>query len=375
MSAPDLFSLTARIRREADRLGFFGVGVARAEPVPLSPQFDEWLSQGMHGEMGYMMRQAAKRRNPQLVLEQVKTLLVLAVNYNSGGDLTEEQLHAKISRYAWGADYHEILSCRLKVLESYIQLEAPGVRTLSYVDTGPVMEKVWGAQTALGWLGKHANLITRERGSWFFIGVILLDVELEYDVKGRDYCGTCTRCIQSCPTRAIVAPYVVDARLCISYLTIELRGKIPRSLRSLLGNRIYGCDDCQEVCPWNRFAVKTPETSFYARAGRFNPELAPLVEITPGEFDRRFKHSPIRRAKRDGFVRNVVVALGNSHRVEAIEPLSLALCDDSPLVRAHAVWALQQIDAPEARRALKEIRTSEADPSVLEEFDPPVKMQ
>jgi epoxyqueuosine reductase len=231
------------------------------------------------------------------------------------------------------------------------------------------MEKVWGAQSALGWMGKHSNLITRELGSWFFVGVVLLDLELQADPPERDFCGTCSRCSVACPTGAIVQPYVVDARLCISYLTIELRGAIPRRLRPAIGNRIYGCDDCQDVCPWNRFAAPTGESEFHARAGTVMPELGPLVDLDAAEFDRRFRGSPIRRARRDGFVRNVVVALGNSGSPEAVAPLARALGDPSRLVRGHAAWALGRLGYPEVRPLLESARAVETDAEVIEEID------
>jgi epoxyqueuosine reductase len=251
----------------------------------------------------------------------------------------------------------------------FIKNQEPSAQGLCYADTGPVMEKVWGAETSLGWMGKHTNLIARNHGSWFFLGVILLDIELEYDPKERDFCGKCTRCIQACPTGAIVAPYILDARLCLSYLTIELRGPIPRHLRPRIGNRIYGCDDCQEVCPWNRFAVATPEKEFSPREGNLMPDLAPLVRITPEQFENRFNNSPIRRATRDGFVRNVVVALGNSRSSEAVPALDEALRDASPLVRAHAAWALGQMATPRAYRILESARALEADAAVAEEIE------
>ena len=367
MMAPSV-SLTARIRDEAYRLGFFKVGVTRAGPLPQAENFDRWLREEMHGEMAYMEHQAAKRRDPSLVLADARSLMVLAMNYNSGDAHSEDPLRGRISRYAWGDDYHLLMKERLQRLYAFIQREEPGARGLYYVDTGPVMEKVWGAQTTVGWMGKHTNLITREQGSWFFIGVMLLNLELESDRPGKDYCGTCSRCIAACPTGAIVAPYVVDARLCISYLTIELRGSIPRELRPLIGNRIYGCDDCQDVCPWNRFAVTTGEKQFHPRKGNLVPELAALVDLTPEEFARRFKDTPIRRAKRDGFVRNVVVALGNSRRSEAVPALGRALRDASALVRAHAAWALGQIGTPEALRLIEDSRPSETDPQVREEM-------
>jgi len=362
-------SWTSRIREEARRLGFFKMGVARAGALPESSRFDAWLAQGMHGEMDYMRRQSARRRDPSLILDGIRSVVVLAMNYHSGERQAEDALKGKISRYAWGSDYHTLTKRRLECLMDFIRQLEPQARGVCYVDTGPVMEKVWGAQSSLGWIGKNANLISRDQGSWFFIGVILLDLELDYDSGSKDYCGTCTNCISVCPTGAIVAPYVVDARLCISYLTIELRGPIPRDLRSLIGNRIYGCDDCQEVCPWNRFAITTEEAEFWPQAGNVVPELVPLVTLSVEDFNSRFENSPIRRAQRDGFVRNVVVALGNSHKSEAVPALVQAVHDRSPLVRRHAAWALGQIPTSHARTALAEARRMERDPDVIEEID------
>ncbi|MBZ5496126.1 MAG: tRNA epoxyqueuosine(34) reductase QueG [Acidobacteriia bacterium] len=356
------------MRTEARRLGFFKLGVVAARPLPWRQHLDDWLAQGRQGEMAYLERQADKRRDPSLVLDDVRSILILGINYHAGVAIPEDPLMGKISRYAWGDDYHRLMTDRLSALLDFIQRQEPDARGIFYADTGPVMEKAWGAQSALGWMGKHSNLITREQGSWFFIGVILLDFELEFDAKGMDYCGKCTRCLGACPTSAIVAPYVVDARLCISYLTIELKGAIPRDLRPLIGNRIFGCDDCQEVCPWNRFAVSSPEQAFWPRPGSFLPELAPLAAVTTEEFDARFKNSPIRRAKRDGFVRNVVVALGNSLRPEAVPALVHALRDPSALVRGHAAWALGQTGIADAIAALEEARAAESDPGVLEEI-------
>jgi epoxyqueuosine reductase len=368
MSVRDKLHLTARIREEARRLGFFKTGVAPAGPLPGKEYFDGWLRAGMQGEMSYLEVQAAKRKEPGLVLENARSLIVLALNYHRGGEFTDEPLKGRISRYAWGKDYHLLVKDRLGRLLDFIVRMAPGTRGLSYVDTGPVMEKTWGARTSLGWLGKHTNLITRDQGSWFFIGVILLDLELEYDSPEADHCGTCIRCIEACPTKAIVAPYVVDARLCISYLTIELRGSIPRALRPLVGNRIFGCDDCQEACPWNRFAVHTAETEFNPRTDNLMPELASLIRLTEREFNDRFRDSPIRRAKRNGFVRNVAVALGNSLRPEAVPALAAALGDSSPLVRAHAAWALGRIRTADSRRLLKAALGGETDAEVLVEI-------
>ncbi len=368
MSPPSTSALTAQIREEALRLGFFKTGVSPASPLPDEERFTNWLGKGFHGEMRYIERQALKRRNPGLVLANARSLLVLALNYHTGFKLKNSPLKGRISRYAWGRDYHKAVMNRLEQMLGFIQRLEPSAQGLCYVDTGPVMEKAWGAQTALGWMGKHTNLITREQGSWFFIGVILLDIELEYDSKEKDYCGKCNRCIEACPTGAIVAPYVLDARRCISYLTIELRGPVPRNLRPLIGNRIFGCDDCQEVCPWNRFAVSTPEKEFSPGEGNLMPDLMPLVRITPEEFRRRFRQSPVWRATRNGFVRNVVIALGNSHRPEAVPALEEALRDESPLVRAHAAWALGQIGSFRALQVLEMSRACETDADVLEEI-------
>jgi epoxyqueuosine reductase len=332
--------LSSSIREEARRLGFFKTGITAARPLPHPERFSSWLEKGLHGELRYMKRQSAKRLDPSLILANARSVLVLAMSYHAENALTTDPAKGRISRYARGPDYHAVIKSRLEQLLGFIQDQEPSAQGICYVDTGPVMEKVWGAQTALGWMGKHTNLITRDQGSWFFAGVILLNLGLDRDVPEKDYCGKCRRCIDACPTRAIIAPYVLDARLCISYLTIELRGPIPVELRPLIGNRIFGCDDCQEVCPWNRFAVTTQESSFTFLPGTPLPDLLSLVHITPSEFRQRFAHSPILRATRDGFIRNVVVALGNCGRREAIPALQETLQDSSELVREHAGWAL-----------------------------------
>jgi epoxyqueuosine reductase len=322
----------------------------------------------MQGEMRYLEHQADKRRNPSLVLEGARSIVTLAINYYATADPLMDSMRGRISRYAWGEDYHRQISERLRLLLAFVMKEEPETRGLYYADTGPVMEKVWGAHSALGWLGKNGNLITREQGSWFFLGTLLLDRELAYDPVERGRCGTCVRCLATCPTGAIVRPYVVDARLCISYLTIEWKGPIPRHLRPYIGNHIFGCDDCQEVCPWNRFAVETIEPAFQPSRDNFSPNLSNLAAITPVEFDARFLNNPIRRVKRDGFVRNVVVALGNSRRPEAIPALRQALQDASALVRGHAAWALGQIGSTAAKEILQEAQRREPDAGVQEEI-------
>jgi len=377
----DRFTLTERIRAEALRLGFFKTGITAAGPLPWQEQFDEWLSRGMHGCMSYLDRQAEKRRNVSLILGDVRSIVVPAMNYfvdiPHGGDC----LKGRISRYAWGEDYHAFILGRLNRLLEHIRAAEPEARGLCYVDTGPVMEKVWGAQSSLGWMGKHSNLITRELGSWFFVGVILLNLELDYDAREKDFCGTCTRCLHACPTGAIIAPYVVDARLCLSYLTIEWKGVIPRPLRRLLGNRVFGCDDCQDVCPWNRFAKPAPEPAFQPRPGNLTPALSSLAAITDAEFESRFSGSPVRRARREALVRNAVVALGNSRSLDAIPALTRALRDASALVRGHAAWALGEVrgSAPPLRDSNRNLPAGESNAgnalewALFEESDPWVR--
>jgi epoxyqueuosine reductase len=368
MCGADICSLSSRIREEAHRLGFLRIGIAPAIPHPAADSFDAWLERGFHGEMHYMERQAYKRHDPRRVLEEARSILVLAMNYHTGNSVGDAPMKGRISRYAWGEDYHLIIRDRLEQLLRFIQSCAPAVKGVCYTDTGPIAEKAWGAQASLGWIGKNTSLISQTHGSWFFIGVILLNLELEYDSPSVDHCGSCQRCLDACPTGAIVAPRILDARRCISYLTIELRGPILRELRPMIGNRIFGCDACQESCPWNRFAIKTTEKAFAPREGLLMPDLVPLVAISAEEFNRRFKDSPIRRATRDGLVRNVVLALGNSGSEEAVPVLAQALRDSSPLVRAHAAWALGRIRSAQACQILQKTQSIEKSPAVLEEL-------
>ena len=364
----DDLSLTEVMRAEARRLGFFKMGIAPAGPLPWKDHFDAWLTRGMQGDMGYIARQAAKRSNPALILGDVRSIVILAMNYFPGNAGSGGLLRGRISRYAQGEDYHRLMAERLRSLLDFVLRERPGAHGVFYADTGPVMEKAWGAHSALGWMGKHTNLISREQGSWFFIGVLLLDTDLAYDAAERDHCGTCTRCIQACPTRAIVAPHMVDARLCISYLTIEWKGAIERHVRPLMGNRIFGCDDCQEVCPWNRFAIQAAEPAFRPRGDKLEPELVSLAALTEAEFKARFKNGALQRVGRDGFVRNVVIALGNSRSPEAVPALTRALGDGSPLVRRHAAWALSRMAGAPARAALNQALGTESDPEVRQEI-------
>jgi epoxyqueuosine reductase len=333
--------LTAGIRNEALKIGFSKAGFAPAGKTPYMTYFRDWLRCGFHGEMRWLEQQAEKRGNPELVLTGVQSIVITALNYYSGEDSPESPLTGRISRYARGADYHSVAMDRLERLLLYIKSEVPKANGRCYADAGPVMEKVWGAETSVGWIGKHSGLVSRELGTRFFTGVILLDIPLEYDGRSASLCGTCRRCLDACPTGALVAPYRLDARKCLSYLTIEFRGSAPPELRPFAGNRIFGCDECLNACPWNRFAAKTTVDELTPRKENIAPELLSLAGLSRASFEHRFAESPVLRAGRDGFMRNVMIALGNSRRAEAIPALKAALCDESPLVREHAEWALR----------------------------------
>ncbi len=363
-------------------------GIVRATPLDeiSRERFLRWLEQHFQGEMHYMARAPNRRINPQEVLLGAKSLISILINYFSPEPQTQSPMEGVISRYAWGRDYHLVVQEKLRVFDNFLSEILNPYSSIFYVDTGPVLDKWWAQEAGLGWIGKNANLITPEIGSWVFVGEILTTAEFEpddYDLPFRHprvkvsenastsaptFCGSCTQCMKACPTQAIVSPFVVDARRCISYLTIELRGSIPRDLRSLIGNRIFGCDDCQEVCPWNRFAVRTSEADFHPSSGNLQPRLTDLLHMSREEFNHRFKESPIRRAGYAGFLRNVAVALGNSHSPEAEPALVEALSHPEPLVRQHVVWALGEIRTKSALTAVQHRINSEDHPAVREEI-------
>lgn len=311
-------SIADAIKREARSLGFDAVGIASVSPPPtataLLDRLREWLRCGYHGTMAWMARDPSRRADPRLVLPGCRSIISLGMNYDTGHRATEGHGYGRIARYAWGKDYHHVISARLKSLEAKILKLAPETSTRSYVDTGPVMEKAWAQQAGLGWIGKHSNLVSSEFGSWLLLGEVLTTLELPTDEPATDLCGSCTLCIQACPTNAIVQPYIVDANRCISYLTIEYRGtreEIPSGLSARMGAHIFGCDDCLDVCPFNLRAEPTKEAAFLPSPITAAPRLDELASLDEQSFAERFSESPIKRAKLQGLQRNVAIAKAN----------------------------------------------------------------
>jgi len=340
-------SLRERIRDESKRLGFDRIAFVPAGPCRDGARLERWLADGRHGEMRWMEKGRERRTDPRKLLPNARTLISLLTFYGTTPTGAAARWQGSVSRYAWGSDYHNVLRRRLTKLARRIGEAAPGSRTVGAVDHRPVLEKEWAERGGLGWIGKHTNLITADRGSWFFLSELVTDLDVPGEERPHpERCGKCTECLRACPTGAIVEPWVVDARRCISYLTIELKGPIPVDLRPLVGEWIFGCDVCQDVCPWNRFAVPVEEPRFRLDEGRFRGELTDFLGLSESEFRTRFAGSPVRRAGRDGFVRNVCVALGNRGDPRALPALRAAAeGDPSPLVREHAEWAIGRIEA------------------------------
>ncbi len=365
-------ALSLRIKSEAQRLGFELVGISPANIVPREESFAEWLRQGFAGEMDYLQRSEGLRRNPQQLMPWAVSVVSVAMNYFTPYVRPKGSGQPKgwISRYAWGDDYHELIKNKLELLLAFVRGARDGiVEGRAFVDSGPVLERGFAGIGGIGWIGKNTHLISPERGSWFFLGELFLSLPLTYDQPIRERCGRCDLCLKACPTGAFVGPYVLDARRCVSYLTIELKGAIPRHLRPLLGNHIFGCDICQEICPYNVKALPTAEPAYAPREGLYAPDLIPLLSLTAAEFRRRFHDSPIRRAKRRGLLRNVAVALGNLKSREAVPALIRALEDEEALVREHVAWALGQIGTTEAVEGLQKRRLVEADAGVKNEIE------
>ena len=384
-------NLTERIESRAVELGFDLVGIAPAGVAPHAKEYADWIASGMHGELAYMARDPDRRSDLDRVLPNAQSIIVVGLNYYTidlPDEVKNDPSRGLIARYAWGVDYHDLMTPRLEELAQFVQEEVPhpptpspdlksinqergdrapllktsfsfsgegpGVRSKVYVDTGPVLERDWALAAGLGFIGKNTCLINPRMGSWLFLGVVITDVALTPNpspnlgeggrvARGEGLgCGRCTRCLTACPTNAFPAPHVLDARKCISYLTIELKGSIPEELRTLMGNHIFGCDICQEVCPWpTRFAASTKERSFFpVDIDRAAPKLIELAQLSEEDFKQRFAGTPLLRTKRRGVLRNVAVALGNWGSAEAREALEMLARDPDPIIAEHAQWGM-----------------------------------
>ncbi len=349
-------------------LGFDEVGISH--PVPATwNHYAHWLNQGYHGEMYYLKNRLEERKNLESIVQNPGSIIMVSKRYLTVERSSDSLFQGIVSRYAWGDDYHTLIREKLNYVCRWIENETHekhGARAC--VDTAPILERDFAAQSGIGWFGKHTNLLSRSLGNWFFLGAVVTTMELPPDSPVSPHCGTCSRCLDICPTNAFVAPYVLDARRCISYLTIELKGYIPLDLRPLIGRRIFGCDDCLEICPWNKFAVPTGEKTFLPRTYLHDADLIELMGIDEEEFQFRFKESPIKRVKRRGFLRNVAVALGNAGNEKAISVLSKAIYDGEPLIRGHSAWALGRIGGKQSIRILKQALLDENDGKVQEEI-------
>ncbi len=343
-AAPIKEELKSQVLTIAGELGFDDCRIAACERAPHAEIFSEWIAEGCHGDMQWMGRNPQRRMDPREILPGAKSIIALAVNYYQGPNSSRDH-PGVIARYAWGDDYHDLIEQNLK--EFNARLTALGGEQRYYVDTGPVLERDFASASGLGWTGKSTVQIHPRLGTWFFLAEIITTLELLPDAPLPDRCGKCTRCIDICPTQAITRPHYLDARKCISYLTIEHKGVIPEEYREAIGDRIYGCDDCLDVCPWNRFARESRETRFDARESVSAMRLREFLDLDDTEFRQLFRKSPIKRIKRPAFLRNVCVALGNTGSTEDLPALTRAAADPDPLIATHAKWAIERIRSRE----------------------------
>jgi epoxyqueuosine reductase len=350
--------LTTLIKNTAHQAGFELAGIAPVRDLPELKHFPDWIAAGYAGEMKYLeARDGAgqlKRASLQSTAPWARSVIVCAINYNTAHPYStqvDDSERGWISRYAWSKDdYHEAVMRRLRVVEKSLR-DAVGdaaseLQTRCYVDTGPLVERVYAKYAGVGWIGKNACILNQKLGSWLFLGVILTSLELEPDLPAPDRCGSCTRCIDACPTDALIAPYQLDSNKCIAYLTIEKRGAIPEAMREGIGRHVFGCDICQDVCPWNRKAPATGAEEFQAREGLVNPALEWLAEMSAQEFHEKFRGSPIRRAKRSGLRRNAAIAMGNSGNEKFLPALNQLATDEDPVIAESAKWAVERLEAP-----------------------------
>ncbi len=363
--------LKAALAREAKTLGFDCIAVTGPDAITEAANyFREFLEAGAHGEMDWLAANPERRMDPRGLWPGVRSIIMLGVNYGPDENplaMLEKRSFGAISVYAQGDDYHDVIKKRLKALARWFAVES-GEELKVFVDTAAVMEKPLAQAAGLGWQGKHTNLVSREFGSWLFLGAIYSAAELPRDEPDSDHCGSCNACQEICPTAAFPAPYKLDARRCISYLTIENKGPIPHEFRKAIGNRIYGCDDCLAVCPWNKFAQEGREAKLAARAELRAPSLAELVRLDDAAFRALFVKSPVKRIGRDRFIRNVLIAIGNADDASLADEAERLLGDASPLVRGAAVWALSQLVTPDAFAALAQRADGETDEAVRREW-------
>jgi epoxyqueuosine reductase len=364
-------ALKAALTRAAREQGFDVIAVTRPDSIPLAAQrLAQFLADGAHGDMQWLQTTAPRRAAPSAMWPPVHSVIMLGLNYARPGDplaILARRGRGAISVYAQSADYHEVMQPRLKLLARWLTAQAGG-EARAFVDTAAVMEKPLAAAAGLGWQGKHTNLVSRELGSWLFLGAIFTTLDLPADAPSADHCGSCSACLDICPTRAFPAPYRLDARRCISYLTIEHKGPIARDLRAAMGNRIYGCDDCLAVCPWNKFAQASRDAKLALRGNLEAPRLLDLARLDDAAFRKMFAKTSVKRTGRDRFVRNVLIAIGNSGDPTLVAEAERLLADGSSLVRGAAVWALGRLDRDRLAHIAELHRQSEHDSLVQEEW-------
>ncbi len=373
MNGSDTSALKTALLAQARMAGFDAIGITGPDAaIAAAKHFQEFLNLGRHGDMDWLVAKADRRADPCTLWPEAKSVIMLGMNYGPDKDPLEKlrlQSNANISCYAHGRDYHDLIKRRLKQVARWLHTET-GAGVKVFVDTAPVMEKPLAAAAGLGWQGKHTNLVSREFGSWLFLGAIFTEFSLPFDAPETDHCGSCRACLDICPTRAFPGPNMLDARRCISYLTIEHKGHIAREFRAPMGNRVYGCDDCLSVCPWNKWAQQARETAFHPSTDISQNALAIMLRLDDAAFRARFSGSPVKRTGRDRFIRNCLIAAGNSGDAALLCVITPLLNDASSLVRAMAVWAIRQLAPAHRIAALRtENLAQESDPAVRAEWD------